>query len=314
MGCFKKGIVTSSVFCVIALWFLPGILWAESKTVFILTEPNLVPYQKAGSGIGKILQKYRTETKKDISVEVVDIKDKGFEQKITKVRPDLIITIGTDSTLRAKEFHHDVPIVFSLVLNPRMFSGDKARITGASLELSVEIQLNLTKKILPAVRNIGILYNPKNMESFVSDAVRAEQNFNVKIFPLQASTAVDAAKVVRDKLPGLDVVWLLPDSSVMTMDSLPFIIKTSHEKKVPLMGFAPYLVKAGALFSYAYDYEDVGQQAGELGVKVLAGEPVENIHVVSPRKLGFIVNKKVAQYLHIVIPQSVLKQADEIIE
>lgn len=307
MNVVKKSIC---LLCVLIFSFFSVSINAADKTVLILMEPNVPPYQKAISGIVKVLKRYTTETGNPLKITTMEIKGKENVRQAKEV-PDLVFTIGTDSTVYGLKSFPSSPVIFSMILDSQRFKG---AVCGVSLDLTAEVQLKLLKKILPKARNVGVLYSSQKMESLIAEGVKLEESLNIKIHSYKAPSAVEAAKIMQSSIKDLDVVWLLPESSIMTVDFLPYLIKLCSEKKVPIMGFAPYLAKAGALFCYSYDYEDIGSQTGELGVRVLQGESAGSIGFVIPRKIGYVINKKVALNLNLSIPASVYNQADEIIE
>ena len=79
-----------------------------------------------------------------------------------------------------------------------------------------------------------------------------------------------------------------------------------------MMVFAPYLVKAGGLFSYTYDYKDIGKQTAEVTAKIINGESAGSIPIAVPRKAGFVINKKVIENFNLKISSDILSEADEV--
>jgi putative ABC transport system substrate-binding protein len=117
---------------------------------------------------------------------------------------------------------------------------------------------------------------------------------------------------LRAIIPKIQALWLVPDSTVLTEDSLKFVMDTTLDSNVPVVGFSSELVRSGALVGLSVRYEDVGRQAGALARKILSeqGRPVTI--TFPPERLRLALNLKTARFLGIVIPPEVVSHADEV--
>ena len=75
-----------------------------------------------------------------------------------------------------------------------------------------------------------------------------------------------------------------------------------------------YVETAAALMSYGTEEEDLWRRAAVLADKILKGTKPGDLPFEQPTKFKFVVNLKTAKMLGLTIPQSVLLQADEIIQ
>jgi putative tryptophan/tyrosine transport system substrate-binding protein len=73
-------------------------------------------------------------------------------------------------------------------------------------------------------------------------------------------------------------------------------------------------VAAGGLVSYGTDLPDIYRQSASYVGRILGGAPAAGLPVQQPRKYPLVVNLKAASALGLVIPQTVLARADEVIE
>jgi putative ABC transport system substrate-binding protein len=82
---------------------------------------------------------------------------------------------------------------------------------------------------------------------------------------------------------------------------------------VPVFGLSASQVQMGALAAYHCDYRDIGQQSGELALRILDGERAADIPVAAPRKLLLTINQRSASHLNVELPEELKSKASEII-
>jgi putative ABC transport system substrate-binding protein len=92
------------------------------------------------------------------------------------------------------------------------------------------------------------------------------------------------------------------------------LVRLAREAHLPLAyGWKP-LVKEGVLISYSTYIPDLFRRAGDYVGKILKGALPATLPVQQPAKFELVVNLKAAKELRIVIPESLLIQADEVIK
>ncbi|HEV8376470.1 MAG TPA: hypothetical protein VGR38_09615, partial [Candidatus Polarisedimenticolia bacterium] len=94
---------------------------ASPKLIVVVKSRNLAPYNQAVEGLRKSLAPNRgTVHVRELELPSGASNEQLFLENLQRMRPDLIVTVGTQATLVVSRRIHDVPVVFSLVL----ISGD----------------------------------------------------------------------------------------------------------------------------------------------------------------------------------------------
>lgn len=310
----KKGLLFS-ILCAYFLCLSISKSFAQTISIAIINRTDVPIYNLALKGFKDALNRNGYREGEEIGYDIYSFDKENLPALLKSKNHKLIYTIGTESTKLVKERVTDIPVVFSMVLKVTEvnsvtgtgFSG--TNMTGVSLDISIRQQLEILKKIMPKMVRIGIIYNPNNSYPAVEEAKQLQEEFKVNIKTGKVNVPTEVPKILNEMGGTIDLLWLIPDVAVCTKDTLPYIINYSLNNRIPVMAFAESLVKAGALFSYVYDCEDVGRQAGELAIRILRGESPGNVAIDSPRKIGYVLNLKTAAHLGIRIPPAVVRGA-----
>lgn len=95
----------------------------------------------------------------------------------------------------------------------------------------------------------------------------------------------------------IDAFWMLPDITVITPETVKFLLLFSFENNIPLLAFSEKYVEAGAFMSTGIDAFYMGHQAGEMANKILSGRVVKDVQQVYARKLIVSTNLMIARKL-----------------
>jgi putative ABC transport system substrate-binding protein len=101
---------------------------------------------------------------------------------------------------------------------------------------------------------------------------------------------------------------MIPDLTVITPETVEFLLLFSLENQIPLLAFSDKYVELGALLSIGIDPFDIGRQAGEMAKKILSGGDVRNVQQVDARKAIISVNLKIARKLGMNIDEKMIRK------
>jgi putative ABC transport system substrate-binding protein len=230
---------------------------------------------------------------------------------------DLIVTVGLLGTVMVRDGIRDIPskkMIFSMLFDPGRFSLPDKTATGVSLDLLPETAFSKIKQIFPNVKKVGILYDPQKNKNIIEANKTAAKSAGLSLIVTPVLSEKDVPRAVSDLFDQIDLLWLIPDSTVLTPQSIAFILLSSLEHRLPIVTFSEDLVKMGATASISPDYKAVGETLGKLTQRVLKGEDVRKIPLEYVKKNRLTINKKTAQKIGIEIPKEVLKNSDRVYE
>lgn len=285
----------------IATWILafPN---AHASEIAILKSAPLTAYTQAIegfraelSGPGHTIQEY------DLGGDLEQ--GRKIAHRLRASDTTLVLAVGLKAALAAKMELFDIPVLYCLVLDPDKYDLAAPNLIGLTLDVPAADQLAIMKSALPSLARVGLIYDPTKSGRAVDQAIRAakQQRIQVVAHPIDGSTELPPA--LRTLLPTIDALWLLPDTTVLTDDSVTFILQEAIEATRPVFGFSPDFVMRGALMSLSVDYQGVGQQAARLTQRLLAGHLTPPARI-PPDRWHLAWNQKTARYLDIEIPRA----------
>ncbi len=241
-------------------------------------------------------------------------------KKFAGSNPDVIVAIATPSAQSMVAATKTIPVVYAGVTDPvaaKLVPGWEAsntNVTGVSDELPLEPQIDLMKKLVPAVKNVGYVYSPGEVNStIVLDQLKAKlspQGINVVAAPAQRSSDVlTAARSLNGKV---DLIYTSLDNNVVS--SYESMYKAAVEMKKPLVASDTDSVKRGAVAALGVNYYDLGKKTGDVVFQILNGKKAGEIPSARMETLDLFLSKKNAAAEGIALPEDLIKQAKEVQE
>ncbi len=269
------------------LWSFPAL----AAEVAVVQSERLAPFDAAVRGF--------EATAGVRSVERFVLSETGgvnIARAVRESRPRLVLAVGREALERVKEIR-ELPIIYAMVASPGRTGSN---ITGIEMNVPAERYLSLCKKELGAKR-VGIIHNPARTGALVREAREAAERLGIT---LVIRTADDPREAVRD-LAGLqgdiDALWLLPDPTVVTRDTVEAIAVFSRQNRIPVLAFAAKYLAQGAIAAFEVDATDMGRQAGRVAHRVLNGTPVASLQPEPPDRANLKVNHSVARNLGVTL-------------
>ena len=307
--------------CAVFLNVLAGCAVAQASEdihVGIITRDSLKSTLRTLQGARKIIKRSHpgvTFYEFQIGDNVAD--NLNILDSLDQVSPNVILTVGSSATEFAKTNIENIPIVFSAVKYPVLSGYVKSmakpggNITGASLNVPVDLQFKYFKKIIPGLKNVGVLYTD-NTAILISHARVVAQNAGLTLVPMLVNNFKELPKALDSLAMVTDGIWSVADPNLFDPRSTRYILMNTLRKGVPFMGFSRHVVESGALFALDFDYKAIGRQAGEIVKRVLIGKNPGEISVTQADFVWFHYNEKTADHVQIAIPEDLVAVAKEV--
>jgi len=247
----------------------------------------------------------------------------ALANELARSRVDLILAWATPATLAAKRATPSIPIVFFGVSDPvgsglveslARPGGNVTGVTNIAKDLMAR-QVQMLVQIAPGLRRIAIMGNPTNASSHGQQAEAEAAARALGITPLVVSVREPDRIVpaLADAVgQGADGLVVLPDPTFLTRRRE--IADMALERRLPSIYARREAVQAGGLVAYGASLDDQIGRATVYADRILKGARPAELPVEQPTKLELVINRKTAKALGLTIPQSLLLQADEVIQ
>ena len=291
-----------------AVYGVSGVAESPAAEIAILKSSSIGAYDQAITGFKSTAPSGAIYSEYDLQGDL----DQGrkLARKIRASEASLVVAVGLKAALAAKLEIVDIPIVYMMILDPSKHNLNAPNMTGTLLEIPAERQFKILRAFLPELRRLGVLSNSSSQPR-VKDTIAqaATQSFQLQAFPVESEK--DVPQQLRSLVGSTDALLLMPDATVLTNESIGYILETSLARRVPVIGFSPEFTRLGALLSVSVSYGEVGRETGVLAKRILEGDRKLPAKPVPIERLKITVNLKTARFLGIEFPKEVNHLIDE---
>ena len=290
---------------IIILFSLSALMVAVTygQEVVAVQSARLSPYEEALKG-------FQSTCRANVTRIIISEQERNdVIKKIYEIDPDIIIAIGMDALTRVKSIR-DISIIYLMVLDPQSILSGEENITGVSMNIPQERQLTTLAKALPGIKNVGLVYDPTMTGHLVERAREAAARIGLNLIAKEINHPGEAPSAIRSLEGKIDVLWMLPDKTVITDETVEFMLLFSIENMTPVFTFSDKYLESGALMSISVDPFDMGSQAGEMAKGLTSEKGAEGAGEMEARKGVITVNMKTARKLGITIDEKIIAGAN----
>src|SRR5713226_79032 len=243
--------------------------------------------------------------------------------ELVRLKVDIIVTAGPQSTRAAKEATSTIPIVMGFDIDPvgNGFVASLARpggnITGLST-LAPEIsgkQLELLKEIVPKLSRVAVFgtsTRPGNAQA-LREVELAAGALGVQLQYLEVRDPKDIETAFQEARKGRADAVLVSALPILASQRTQ-IADLAVKNRLPAAYGQPEYLDAGGLMFYGASITEMFHRAATYVDKILKGTKPADLPVEQPMKFELVINLKTAKQIGLTIPQSVLYRADKVIK
>jgi putative ABC transport system substrate-binding protein len=238
---------------------------------------------------------------------------------LIRQKVDILLTAGSSETLAALKATATIPIVF---VSPspvelgivRSLARPGGNATGMSADVTPEVAgklMELLKQVVPRLSRVTVLWNPDRPESRIYESAVREAGRLLRVEPrfVNVRTGRDletALVAIAGERPDALMIGITFNQTRITN----FALKNS----LPTLSYERNPVDDGGLMSYGPNLGDIMRGLAAYIDKILKGAKPADLPVEQPTKFELVINMKTAKALGVKVPQSILVQANEVIE
>jgi putative ABC transport system substrate-binding protein len=232
--------------------------------------------------------------------------------------------LGTIPSLAALEATKEIPIVYSIVGKPKAtriidsWVSSGRNITGVSMKIPVEKQLEKIQEVIPKVKRLGILYCVSTPQAIATaeEAKWVTKRLNMVPHPssLDSNQLNRLSLIAEDLARKVDAIYIPTDPILVAKENLLRILKVGFRYKVPIIAVDDTSVELGALMALHCDFREIGKQAAPMAVRILKGKNPTEIPSQLPLSHRLTVNLRTAKRLGISVNPHFLSLAHRVIE
>src|SRR5262245_9058823 len=240
--------------------------------------------------------------------------------EFVRMKVDLIATSAVGAA-RAKQATSVIPIVS--VMSDPIGSGLVAslnrpggNVTGISVQQDelASKRVELLREVVPGLRRLAVIADAGSRASLVEleQAYVAARTLGLDAVKIEIHRMEDIASAFEPVRGNSEALYVV-SNPLINANRIRISTLALGARMATICGFREY-VAVGALMSYGPNVPALFRRAAELVDKILRGAKAAELPVEQPTKWDLVINLTTAKALGLVIPESFLPRADEVIE
>ena len=176
-------------------------------------------------------------------------------------------------------------------------------------------RLELLKEIVPKLSRVAVLWNPQAAASTLSwkELQLPARQLGVQLHSLDVRSLNDFDKAFEDATRGRAGAVFISGHPVFA-SNLKRIADLAAKSRLPSIYHFSEFADAGGLVVYGVDRADLFRRAATYVDKILKGAKPGDLPIDQATRFELVINLKTAKALGLTIPQSILLQANRVIE
>ena len=244
--------------------------------------------------------------------------------ELVGLKVEIIVTASTPAIRAVQHATKTIPIVMAssadavstgLVVSLARPGGNTTGMTVLIPELSAK-RLDVLKEAIPKVSRVGVLWNstagPSGQLALdETQAAAGKLGLHLQPVDVRRPDEIEAAvsTIAKSHAGALFII-----EGPLLIQHRRRVIDMAARNRLPTVAPLREFAEAGGLIAYGPSLVDTFRHAARYVDKILKGAKPGDLPVEQPTRFEMVVNLKTAKALSLTIPQSLLLQADQVIE
>jgi putative ABC transport system substrate-binding protein len=255
--------------------------------------------------------------------------DRGFERlpnlaaELVRLKIDVLVAVTTNAAVAAQKATGRIPIVFMGVTDPITAGlveslarpgGNSTGITNVAAILTGK-RLGILKETIPKISRVAVLWDPQAPGSIPQwkESQLPARDLGLQLYSMEVSSIDKYEPAFKEAInAGNTAVWVTLNPLANSNQKL--IAELAINSRLPSICARGDYAENGCLMAYGPGYSTEGRDGARYVDRILKGATPADLPVEQPTKFELVINLRTARRIGVTIPQSVLYQADKVIE
>ena len=280
---------------------------APAGGVAVLCETDVGPHRE-------LLKGFREASALPVRVLAPeDARKEGLEERLREQGATAVLAVG-EGARAAVEGLRRLPVLLAMVPRVEPWVAAQRNRLGIEMALSPRQHLETLRRVFPRAQRIGMVSDPGQTGGYAREAAAAAAGLGVALVTREITRPADLSRHLDELRGQVDVIWMLPDPTVLRGANLNILLLASFESRLPLYGFARKYVEQGAIAAAHLDPAAMGAQAAGMLAAALGQDPApaaDRWRYATGARL--VVNQRVARKMGLTLDPALLEEADDVL-
>jgi putative ABC transport system substrate-binding protein len=246
-----------------------------------------------------------------------------YAAEVIALAPDVILATGVSTVVPLQQLTQTVPIIFAALPDPvgagiiASLAHPGGNVTGfTTFEYGLSGKwLELLKEVAPRVSRVAVFRNSAISAGIGQFAAiqAVAPSMGVELTPMDVRDADEIERAIST-FAHTPNDGLIVTGSALAAAHRDLLVSLPAKLSLPTVYNERSYVAAGGLISYGPDIVDEYRLAASYVDRILKGEKAADLPAQNPTKYDLVINLKTAKALGLVVPQSILGRANDVIE